>query len=511
MHPHPLYSRIFWTAAILHACFWTFAPTLFIANYRLDTLEMMVIGQHWVLSTFKHPAFQGWVVEILSQLFHHAEFVPYLAAQLAVLISVFGIWKLAQKVLPPHLALVAALAMFSYSYFNFDSTIYNNRTFMRTFWILAVYFLFCAVEQKKYRYWILTGLMLGLGLLCKLTLFLLVFSILVYMVWDPHARKFWKTPGPYLSTGICFLIFLPLLIWFVQTSFTNVSYAYSSVAPAAPSWFDHLRDPLRFAFSQLFSVLPILIPLIPFLGFIWKLDRSRLATNLESRFLLFFVFFPFLLQLSLAGYFGGDMRTALGCHLWVFLPTCLLCILKFDRENVKSFRRSLTLVFFNMFLFALLGILIFTLGPAVSGKGSREHFPGKDLAVAVETIWGNRFSTPLPFVRGDDWPCENVSVYASSRPTVFSEMWSTEKEFAKNGGILLWMESVSSPHPEGAVQGCYGNRDFYYSETGKPDDWLKQFPEAERLPSIVLPKKTLFDVPPAKIGIAILPPARVGT
>jgi hypothetical protein len=46
-------------------------------------MEMMVVGQNWVLTTHKHPAFQGWVVEILSQIFYHAEFVPYLAAQIA--------------------------------------------------------------------------------------------------------------------------------------------------------------------------------------------------------------------------------------------------------------------------------------------------------------------------------------------------------------------------------------------------------------------------------------------
>ena len=159
------------------------------------------------------------------------------------------------------------------------------------------------------------------------------------------------------------------------------------------------------------------------------------------------------------------------------------------------------------FLFAALGICIPVFGPYVSGKGTRTHFPGKDLAAAVETIWNDRFSSPLPYVRGDDWPVENVAVYAASRPKVFSELWATEEDFHRNGGILLWMESVSSSKPDNGVSGCYGNADFNYSpETGRPDEWLKQFPNAEILPSLVLPKKTYFDVPPAKIGIAILPP-----
>ena len=511
----------------LHACFWTFAPPHFVANYRIDTLEMMVIGQHWILATFKHPAFQGWVVEILGLIFLRAEFVPYLAAQIAAVLSVWGIWKLAQKFLSPQLALVAALAMLSYLYFNLDSTLYNNRTFMRSFWILAVYFLYCAIENNtatennaaagnKYRYWVLTGIMLGLGLACKLTSFLLVFTILAYMFLDPYARKFWKTPGPYLSTGICFLMFLPFLIWFMKHQFAVLSYAQNSVAPTSPSLLDHFIDPLRFALSQLFAIGPTLIPLLPFLGWRWKLNESGMWKTPERRFLTFFIFFPFLVQLLLAASLGGGgMRTALGCHLWVFLPIFLLTVMQFNGENVKSFRRSIRLVFFNIALFALLGILYFSLGPYFSGKGSREHFPGRDLAAAVETIWEERFGTPLPYVRGDDQPAQNVAVYAKSRPTLFFELWATEEDFEEKGGVLLWMESVSAPQPEGSLQGSYADLDFddrdfadfgYSPETGYPDEWLKLFPNAEILPSIILPKKTYFDVPAAKIGIAIVPP-----
>jgi hypothetical protein len=224
--------------------------------------------------------------------------------------------------------------------------------------------------------------------------------------------------------------------------------------------------------------------------------------------LTFFIFAPFLLQLLLSAYLGGRMRTALGCHLWVFLPIFLLYVVQFNAENQKSFRRSLTLVFSNFVLFAVLGILIFTLGPAISGRGSREHFPGKDLANVVEKIWNDQqFGTPLSYVRGDDWATQNVSVYAPSHPKVFSELWATEEDFAQKGGVLLWMESVSSSMPEKGLTRTYGNLDFNYSsETGRPDKWLKLFPRAEMLPSIILPKKTYFEVPPAKIGIAIVPP-----
>jgi hypothetical protein len=321
---------------------------------------------------------------------------------------------------------------------------------------------------------------------------------------DPYARKFWKTPGPYLSTGVCFLVFLPFLICYIKHQFAVLAYAHSSIAPIPPTLFDHFRDPIRFGLTQLFAIGLILIPLLPFLGFRWKWDWSRIWSIPESRFLTFFIFFPFIFHLCVAAYFGGRMRTALGCQLWVFLPVFLLYVIRFNAENQKAFRRSMILVFTNIFLFAVLSILIITLSPWVSGKGSRIHFPGRDLAVTVETIWRDRFHTPLPYIRGDDWAAQNVSVYASSRPKVFSPLWTTEEDFAKKGGILIWtIGSFSSP-----TKGDYGNLDFHYSPgTDRPDEWLKQFPNAEILPSIILPKKTRFDVPPAQIGVAIVPPS----
>lgn len=506
-HSHDfLYSTIFWTAILLHACFWTFAPPYFIPNYRIDTSEMMVIGQHWVLSTFKHPAFQGWVVEILSQIFLRAELVPYLAAQIATVLSVWGIWKLAQKFLSPQLALVATLAMLSYIYFNFESTLYNNRTFMRSFWILAVYCLYCATESGKNRYWVLTGIMLGLGLACNLTTFLLILTILIYMFAEPHARKFWKTSGPYLSTSVCLLMFLPFLLWFAKLQFSVLNYAHDRLSVASPTLFDHCYAPVYFGLTQLFAIGPILIPLLPFLKFRWKFDWSRIGGSPASRFLTLFIFLPFVLQMLVAAYLGGTMRTALGCQLWVFLPIFLLYAARFDAKNCQSFHRSIVLALFNIFLFAGIGVLIFTLGPCINGKGSREHFPGKDLAAAVETIWEDRFHTPLPYVRGDDWLAQNVAVYASSRPEVFSPLWSTAEDFIEKGGILLWMEGGAGR------AGSYGTQDFHFSsETGYPDEWLKQFSNAEVLPLILLPKKTRFDVPAVKISIAIVPPAAMPT
>ncbi|MDR3198991.1 MAG: glycosyltransferase family 39 protein, partial [Planctomycetaceae bacterium] len=500
---------LFITAIFFHVLFWTIAPTFFLSNYQIDTMEMMVIGQNWVISTFKHPAFQGWVVEIISRIFNRAEFVPYLVSQFACVLTIIIVWRFAQKILSPKLALLAALTLLSYFYFHYDSTVYNNRTFMRFFWIAAVYFLYLAFENNKKRYWILTGVMLGLGIYCKFTIFVLVITILLYMFFEPQGRKYWKTWGPYFSTVICFLIVLPLLIWIVQHHLSQFNYMFNSIGKEKPELIDHFFSPVRFLLSQIPVVAVLLIPVYPIIGFCRRFDATKYRIDFTGRFLTFFIFVPFILQVLVAFFCAGNMRTALGCHLWLLFPLYLLYTLKIPAEKEKFYSCSIKLVFGNIFIFALMTIFAAQFAPFLTERDSRYHFPGKELAQTVQTIWSERYSTLVPFVRGDDSLTETVAVNLQHRPIVYSELWSTEEDFRKRGGVLLWLIGEPGKLPRHSIRGCFGNRDFGYSlKTGQPDDWLQQFPNAEILTPLELAPKTITKVPPIKIGIAIIPPSQ---
>ncbi|MDR0338468.1 MAG: glycosyltransferase family 39 protein [Planctomycetaceae bacterium] len=496
---------IFIVAVSLHVFFWAFLPVFFMPNYHLDSMEMMVIGQNWVISTYNHPAFQAWVVEILSLIFFRAEFVPYLAAQIACVLSVFFVWRFAQKLLEPRLALLAALTLLSYFYFHFDSMLYNNRTFMRLFWVLAIYFLYLALERNWRRDWVFVGIFLGLGLYCKFTLFVLILTILLFMFLVPSARRYWKTSGPYISTGVCLFVTLPLLIWLAQNYTLMFGYTLGSIGKTTPTIWDHIKSPTTFFVAQIPIVLLLLIPIYFLLGVRWRFDVSKFS-SFAGYYLSFFIFVPLMLQCLIAFFCAGDMRFALGCHLWLLLPLFLLYVVK-SEARMKFYSRSIKIVFINIFVFAIITILITQMSPVFTGKAARYHFPGKELARKVKMIWADQYSVPLEFVRGEDWLTEVVCVYSRPSPKVYSKLWATEAEFVKSGGVLLWLESESGKIPSRTFHGRFGNNDFKYSpKTGKPDEWLKQFPNAIKLPTIELDQKTIAKVPPIKICIAIVPP-----
>ncbi|MDR1478800.1 MAG: glycosyltransferase family 39 protein [Planctomycetaceae bacterium] len=498
---------LFAAALFFHVLFWTVAPVYFLPSYQIDTMEMLVIGRNWMISTFKHPAFNAWVVEILSLIFNRADFVPYLASQISCFLSVFVVWKFAQKILSPKLALLASLTLLSYLYFNYDSTIYNNRTFMRFFWLLSVYFLYLALENGKKRYWILTGISLGLGVYCKFTIGVLIFAILIFMFFETRARRYWRTIGPYLSIGVCFFLVLPLLIWMVQNHFQQFNYMFNSIGKTQPKFIDHFLSPFLFFVGQIPFVAILLIPVYPVIGFRWRFDFTKYWSDVSGRFLLFFIFVPFLLQLIIALIFAGDMRAALGCHLWLLLPMFLLYALNIPASHEVKFPQAMKCVFANIFIFVAIMALVVQFSPVITGRASRCHFPHIELTQSVQEAWTSRCSGKLPFVRGDDYLTETVAVELRPDTNVYSNLWSNEEEFRKRGGVLLWLIGEDGKPPKKSIKGCFGNRDFgYSSETGRPDDWLKQFPDAEILPELELAPKTIVKVPPIKIGIAVVPP-----
>lgn len=499
------YFWLFWTLVSLHIAVWSFLPPFF-SSFLADPLEMMVIGANGVLSTHKHPAFQGWLAEMFRQVFQSPDWVPYACSQLAVALSIYGIWQLAQKYLSPPLALLAALSMLSYRFFSYESVEYNNETFLRMFWIYAVLFLWMAIQFNQYRYWILTGLCLALGLYCKLTMFLLVITILAYMTMDSQARRYWKTPGPYLATFFCFLLFIPLLCHLFQNDFSPFHYADQQMSHHNATWGCHLANTFRFLISQFSLFLPLALPLLPLLGFHWKFRKEALWSSVEDRFLTFFLFFPIVFQLVILFFQGGDCPTRFGCHLWLFFTLFLLHVCR-THLTTTQFQRSLRIVLMLIVFYFLCWVTVLAVTPIFKKeKMMPEHFPDQELAQSVERIWQKRYRQPLPYVRGDDWLTSNVSIFGESRAEVYSPLWSTEEDFRQKGGILLWLDKSCSCRP--LFCNLYKNDDFCYSpQTKRPDKWLQKFPDAEIFPVMEFPQKTYFPAPPIKIRVALIPPA----
>lgn len=89
---------------------------------------------------------------------------------------------------------------------------YSMNAFDHLFWVGAVYLMLLIVDKPGLNLWILLGIVLGLGLMNKISVLWLGAGIFMGLLLTRY-RKLLLTKGPYMSAAIAFLIFLPYLIW----------------------------------------------------------------------------------------------------------------------------------------------------------------------------------------------------------------------------------------------------------------------------------------------------------
>ncbi len=488
----------FWSVVLLFGLFWTFVPPVVIPNYRPDLLEMLIVGQNWVLATYKHGAFTTWLVEIFYTVFQRTSWSPYLASQFCVVLSLLGLWQIGKVYLSSKNALLAVFCMLGFYFFHFESTLYNNHTTLILFWICSTLFLLYALHRNKVIWWVLTGVSIGVGLYCKLTMAVWVISVLVFILLD---RSVWwnlRKKGPWLTFIVSLLIFLPFLRWMIEHDFVNFKYARESgTGITIQGYWSHVKSPVEHIFSQLLYIIPIIFPLY-FLP--WDKTaqfKNRIWESGDNRLLTILIFIPFSIQFLTCILSGSEVRAALGMHCWLFLPIWLLTIFgnnevvnwNTDTRMRTGYRRAFRTTIIIQLVIILVFILGIPLSPAITGRGSRYHFPGRQMACLLEEEWNKRYSEPLSFVRGDYWLTENASVYANVRPIYWDEQWSSEDDFRTKGGIYLWNEKDE-------------NRQDVITRV------KQQWPQAEILPTLILKQQTCFAVPPVNIGFAIIPPRK---
>jgi membrane-associated phospholipid phosphatase len=95
------------------------------------------------------------------------------------------------------------------------------------FWVLAMISGWRAVREDSTRWWLWTGLWMGLGFLSKYTSLFQWLCWAVYFAVSPAARRQLKRPGVYLALGINMLLMTPVILWNAQHEWITVIHVAS--------------------------------------------------------------------------------------------------------------------------------------------------------------------------------------------------------------------------------------------------------------------------------------------
>src|SRR5437868_1546856 len=168
------------------------------------------------------------------------------------------------------------------------------------FWVAAMFTFWLALERAPNAngLWLATGLLIGVGFLCKYTNAFELISVVLVLALAPRHRREFKRPGFYLLLGGFALCLIPPLIWNNQHTWITVSHLESR-GGLDQSLGIHPLELLGFLFGHFLTFSPLL-----FLALAWAVIANWRRARQQFKVLYLFWFgvpvfaFYFLLSIN---------------------------------------------------------------------------------------------------------------------------------------------------------------------------------------------------------------------
>ncbi len=182
-------------------------------GYFRDELYYLASTRHLSWGYVEHPPLSIWILSLQRALFGDGLVALRVLPAFAGAAKVVAIALLARSLGGGTLAMAVAgvAALCAPEYLGTDH-LYSMNTWDQLVWVLAAWALVGTLRRPSTRKWILFGVLLGLGLLNKISVLWLGAGILAGMVLTPQ-RRLLRTRGPYLAGALAAVLFAPYLVW----------------------------------------------------------------------------------------------------------------------------------------------------------------------------------------------------------------------------------------------------------------------------------------------------------
>ena len=184
-------------------------------GYFRDELYYIVSGtQHLSLGYVDFPPFIAYVAALLNLISKDSLISIHVVPALNEAILVFVAGMITRELGGGRKAqILAAISTFVSLGFLAFGSLFTPDSFDSLWWSLLAYLVIRVVKRKEPKLWVLAGLVVGIGLLTKLTIFFFLAAILVSFLVIPSSRKYlrskWIAVGGLLSVAFI----LPMIYW----------------------------------------------------------------------------------------------------------------------------------------------------------------------------------------------------------------------------------------------------------------------------------------------------------
>lgn len=229
---------------------------IFNYGYFRDEFYYIACSDHLSLGYVDQPPFSIFILAINRFLFGESLFALRLLPAFSAGVTVFLTGLMTRKLGGGRFAQVmAATAMMAASAFMSANTYYSMNTFDILFWIIGLYLIVLIVKEDRKKYWLWLGVVVGLGLLNKISLLWFIGGFGAGLLLTPHRKKL-LNPGPWLAALIAFVLFLPHILWQVVNDFPTLEFMRNATMNKMAT-----VPFLEFFMGQIDMMNPVLMPL----------------------------------------------------------------------------------------------------------------------------------------------------------------------------------------------------------------------------------------------------------
>jgi hypothetical protein len=210
------------------------------ANYGIfrDEFYYLACTNHLSAGYVDQPPLSIYLLALSKWIFGTSLFAIRLLPSVTAALTVYLTGILTARIGGKTIAVLAACSALAFSpIFLGVNSIFSMNTFEHFFWVLAAYIVVRIIQQDRPSLWILLGIVLGLGMLNKISMVWFGAGLFVGIIFTP-LRVSLKTRWPYLTALVAFLIFSPFIVWNITHDFAHLefmgnatAYKYNTITP----------------------------------------------------------------------------------------------------------------------------------------------------------------------------------------------------------------------------------------------------------------------------------------
>ena len=443
------------------------------ASYGIfrDELYYIACSNRLALGYVDQPPLSIYLLSLSRQIFGESLFSLRLFPAFAAAFTVFFTGLLVRRFGGGKSAIIlASLAVMLAPIQLGMNTVYSMNCFDILLWAILAYTVVLIVEENKPQWWIMLGLLMGLGLLNKIGMLWFGFGFFLVLLLT-RLRRYLLTKWPWIAGALAFLLFSPFIIWNILHDFAHLEFIRNA------RMFKYAGISAKdFIFGQILIQNPVALPL--WLAGLYFFFFHKDGKKFRILGIIYMVAFLILLMS------GNSKPEYLNpAYPMLFAGGAVLFERLFRRKNLKWLKFAVP------GLIAVTGLLLAPLAlPVLPVKTFIEY--SDFIGMGPSTYEGKELSQ-LPQFYADMFGWENM---ASTVAGVYHSLSAEEKSktiiFARNygeaGAIEYYREKYDLPtlisaHNNYWLWG-YGDDDaeVYICIGGESDDYLDSFSQVEQ-------------------------------